>query len=155
MEQVDYISNLRKHIGTQPIIMCGANVIIIGADQKILLHHRTDRDLWGLPGGAMELGESTEETAVREVFEEVNLRCRDLELFNVYSGKDFYYQYPDGNEVYNVTVTYLCRDFEGEIAVDKSEGDEARFFALDDIPQNISPPIIPILREYRCKFNRK
>lgn len=152
---MDYISNLRKHIGTQPIIMCGANVIMINDDMEILLHHRTDRDMWGLPGGAMELGESVEETAIREVFEEVNLLCRNLELFNVYSGNDFYYQYPDGNEVYNVTVTYLCRDFEGEIVVDKSEGHEARFFGLDDLPQKMSPTIIPIVRDYSYKFSRK
>ncbi|GAB6108277.1 NUDIX domain-containing protein [Fusibacter bizertensis] len=60
---MDYISNLRRHIGTQPIIMCGANVIIINEKDEILLHHRTDQDWWGLPGGAMELGESMEETA--------------------------------------------------------------------------------------------
>lgn len=73
-----YIEDLRKSIGSRPIIMVGANVILVNARGQILLHHRTDRDWWGLPGGAMELGESLEDTARREVFEEVNLQCGEL-----------------------------------------------------------------------------
>ncbi len=145
---MDYISNLRKYIGTQPIIMCGANVILVNAHNEILLHHRTDRDWWGLPGGAMELGESLEETARREVFEEVNLHCKSLELFNVYSGKSLYYKYPDGNEVYNVTASYICRNYSGNIEVEKTEGRDARFFKLNELPPNISAPVRPIISDY-------
>jgi 8-oxo-dGTP pyrophosphatase MutT (NUDIX family) len=110
----DYIGDLRKLIGTTPIIMCGANVILLNEKDEILLHHRVDKDWWGLPGGAMELGESLEEAASREVFEEVGLTCRNMKLFNVYSGKELYYKYPDGNEVYNVTATYICKDYTGK-----------------------------------------
>lgn len=145
---MDYISNLRKYIGTQPIIMCGANVILINAHDEILLHHRTDRDWWGLPGGAMELGESLEDTARREVFEEINLECLELELFNVYSGRDLYYKYPDGNEVYNVTATYLCKVYRGDIKVEKTEGRAAKFFKISELPSNISSPVLPIIRAY-------
>lgn len=97
----------------------------------------------------MELGESLEETAIREMFEETNLRCQNLKLFNVYSGKALYYKYPDGNEVYNVTATYLCNDYTGEIVVEKTEGRDARFFDLDAIPMNLSSTIECILEEYR------
>jgi 8-oxo-dGTP pyrophosphatase MutT (NUDIX family) len=145
---MDYISSLRKHIGTQPIIMCGACVIIVNEKSEILLHHRTDRDWWGLPGGAMELKESLEDTARREVFEEINLICGDLQLLNVYSGPELYHKYPDGNEVYNVTAAYICHDFSGEIKVEKSEGRAARFYSINELPSNLSNPIIPILNDY-------
>jgi ADP-ribose pyrophosphatase YjhB (NUDIX family) len=148
MGQMDYIGDLRKLIGTRPIIMTGSNVIIVNSENQILMHHRTDRDWWGLPGGAMELGETLEDTARREVFEETNIRCGALELFNVYSGTDFYNKYPDGNEVYNVTVTYICKEYSGEIIVEETEGRDAKFFSLDDIPLNLSTPIKPILKEY-------
>ncbi|MCH4886277.1 NUDIX domain-containing protein [Acidaminobacter sp. JC074] len=151
---MDYIGNLRKYIGTQPIIMCGANVIIENEHGLILLHHRTDRDWWGLPGGAMELGESLEETAKREVFEEVNLNCNMLKLFNVYSGQELYYKYPDGNEVYNVTTTYISDDYSGEITVEKTEGRDARFFDIDEIPKNLSSTITCILGDY-LEYRRK
>ena len=144
----NYIEDLRKIIGTRPIIMCGANVIILDKNNRILLHHRIDNDMWGLPGGAMELKESLEDTAIREAKEEVGLLCKGLNIFNIYSGENLYYKYPDGNEVYNVTATYICKDFEGEIVVDKSEGKDARFFEIDNIPKKISPPIRCIIDDF-------
>ncbi|WP_406241993.1 NUDIX hydrolase [Tissierella carlieri] len=149
----DYIGDLRKLIGTRPIIMCGANVILLNDQDQILLHHRIDRDWWGLPGGAMELGESLEQTASREVLEEVGLVCGELKLFNVYSDEKLYYKYPDGNEVYNVTTTYLCNDYSGEIVVDLSEGRDARFFPLDNIPSNLSSTIKEIVEEFLLKYH--
>lgn len=144
---MDYIANLRKHIGTQPIIMCGANVIIVNYNKQILLHRRTDEDCWGLPGGIMEIGETLEETAKRGVKEEINIDCHNLKLFNVYSGKELYYKYPDGNEVYNVTTTYICTSYSGIIKVEE-EGGEAKFFNIEDIPNNLSAPIEGIIKEY-------
>jgi NADH pyrophosphatase NudC (nudix superfamily) len=103
----------------------------------------------------MEIGESLEETAIREANEEVGLICRNLRLFNVYSGKKLYYKYPNDDEVYNVTATYICKDFSGQIVVDKTEGKDAKFFSVNDIPEKISPPIRVIIDDFtevhRCK----
>lgn len=148
----DYIGNLRKLIGTRPIIMCGANVILLNEKEQILLHHRVDRDWWGLPGGAMELGESLEQTASREVFEEIGITCGEMKLLNIYSGEELYYKYPDGNEVYNVTATYICKDYSGEIVVDLVEGRDAKFFSLNNIPSNLSSPIKGIIEEFILKY---
>jgi 8-oxo-dGTP pyrophosphatase MutT (NUDIX family) len=148
----DYIWELRKVIGTRPIIMCGANTIILDEIGRILLHHRTDNDTWGLPGGVMELGESLEEAAIRETNEEVGLSCANLKLFNIYSGKDLYYKYPDGNEVYNVTATYICKDYSGQIVVDKTEGKDARFFKINEIPNKISPPVKVIIDDFILNY---
>ena len=133
--------------------MCGANVILLNEKDHILMHHRVDRDWWGLPGGAMELGESLEQTACREVFEEVGLVCNKLKLFNIYSGSELYYKYPDGNEVYNVTATYICKDYSGEIVVDLHEGRDARFFSLDSLPNNLSSTIKCIIKEFTSCFD--
>lgn len=145
---MDYMGNLRKLVGKQPLIMVGANVIVENAQGQILMHHRTDKDWWGLPGGGMELGESLEETAIREVHEEVNLNVDELKLFNVYSGQDLHYIYPDGNEVYNVTATYICQSYEGDIIVEKTEGRDAKFFDIDQLPTNLSSTIVRILDDY-------
>jgi hypothetical protein len=53
----DYIRELRSLVGTRPLILVGAVVIIQNENQQILLQHRKDGD-WGLPGGLMEPGES-------------------------------------------------------------------------------------------------
>jgi len=63
------------------------------------------------------------------------------------------YIYPDGNEVYNVTTTYIFKDFSGEIIVDLSEGIDARFFSFDKIPSNLSSTIKEITEEFLLKYN--
>jgi 8-oxo-dGTP pyrophosphatase MutT (NUDIX family) len=150
----DYIRELRKLIGTRPIIMCGANVVILDNSGKILLHHRVDNDSWDLPGGAMEIGESLEETAIREANEELGLACKRLKLFNIYSGEKLYYKYPNGDEVYNVTATYICKDFSGQIVVDESEGKDAKFFNINDIPERISPPVRMIIDDFILDYQK-
>lgn len=65
----NYIMELRKLVGTRLLIMSGACVLLCN-EQQLLLQRRTDNGCWGLPGGSMELGETLEEVAKRELFEE-------------------------------------------------------------------------------------
>ncbi len=65
----NYIVELRKVIGNRPLIACSACVIVVDDAERILLQRRTDNGLWGLPGGAMEIGETLEQTARREAYE--------------------------------------------------------------------------------------
>lgn len=53
-----YISELRKTIGSRPIISVGATVLVTNNQQEVLFQHRSDTHDWGLPGGSMELGET-------------------------------------------------------------------------------------------------
>lgn len=69
---MSYIGQMRKYIGHQPMLSAGATVVVI-KDNRILLNLRSDTNTWGIPGGAIELGESLEETATRELKEETNL----------------------------------------------------------------------------------
>jgi 8-oxo-dGTP pyrophosphatase MutT (NUDIX family) len=148
----EYVTEMRKLIGTRPLLLCGPAVILLDAQGRILLHHRTDNHTWALPGGSMELGETLEHCAVREAQEEVGLTCHSLDLFGVYSGPELYYRYPNGDELYNVTTVYLCRDFSGTITVDPTEGSDAAFFAIKDIPSEISPPIRPVIEDFLRRY---
>ena len=149
----DYYGELRDLVGPRPLVLCGANVILVDGHGRVLLHHRTENDTWGLPGGVTELGKRSEETAAREVREEVSLTCHKLTLFGVYSGPELYYRYPNGDEVHNVTVSYLCRDFSGKIEVDPTEGKAAAFFAIDALPSDISPPARPIIEDFVRRYD--
>ena len=150
-----YIMDLRKIVGSSPLIMAGACVIVLNKDKRILLQLRKDNNCWGLAGGSLEMGESLEQVAKRELFEETGLVANKLELFNVYSGEKFYYKYPHGDEVYNVVTAYICNDFEGVLKKEESEVQELYFFHFNEIPSNISPPDLPIIQEYiqKCFFN--
>ena len=86
------------------IIVTGG-ALIKDSNGRILLQKRSDYGDWGLRGGAMEPGESIEETMIREVKEETGISIKEYTFLSVYSGKRMLYKYPDGNEV--VFVMFL------------------------------------------------
>jgi ADP-ribose pyrophosphatase YjhB (NUDIX family) len=67
----DYLRWLRQRVGHERIILNFAVCAVFDAAGRVLLQRRGDREkpVWGFPGGAVELGESMDEAAVREVRE--------------------------------------------------------------------------------------
>ena len=109
-------------VGTRPLILVGAVVIIPDARGAMLMERRRHPPgRWGLPGGLMELGESAEETARREVCEETGLTVGELKLEGVYSGPGQYLQAANGDEIHCVTIAYSSRDISGALQADPSE----------------------------------
>jgi 8-oxo-dGTP pyrophosphatase MutT (NUDIX family) len=154
---MDYILQLRQFIGHRPILMVGAAILVVDAQERLLLMKRSDSGLWGPPGGSTEPGERVEEAAKRETLEETGLEIGEMSLFNVFSGPELYYKYPNGDEVYNVTIVYLSRDFRSrsgdllQTVIIDHEHTEYRWFARDEIPasEQISPPIVPVIEQYK------
>lgn len=146
-----YIMDLRKDLKNhnRVLIMCSSGVIIINCYGKILLQQRTDNLKWGLPGGSIELGESFEEAAKREVFEEVNLKVNTLKLFNIYSGKECHHIYPNGDEIYNASAVFITNDYSGDLKADIKETKSAVFFDKNNFPHtnNINPPDRIIIKD--------
>lgn len=106
---MSYLSELRKIVGNRPLLSAGATVLVI-KDRKILLNLRSDTETWGIPGGALELGECLEETAYRELKEETGLSAERMTLLTVLSGKDFYFEYPNGDKLYSVVSLFLAEN---------------------------------------------
>ena len=73
--------------------------------------------------------------------EETGLMAHDLELFGVFSGKDLHYIYPNGDEVSNIDIVFLCTNYSGTLTCQKGEVDDLQFFSIENIPDNISPPV--------------
>lgn len=144
---------LRKLVGSRPLMLCGATVVVFDENQRVLMLRRTDNGKWVFPGGSIELGERLEEAARREVFEEAGIRVGELELLNVFSGEAMYYKYPNGDEVYIVDVVYCTREFSGPICIN-DESSECAFFAVEDIPTDVSPPQQPVVEFLRIRFRR-
>lgn len=133
-----YIMEMRKYVGHAPIMSCSCGVIIENAEGEILLQKRRDNGSWALIGGAMEMGETFEEAAKREVKEESGLSVGKLEIFKLCSGRDCIIEYPNGDVTFGPGIIFLTKEYEGEIVGDPEEVIEHRFFKKTDIPENLN-----------------
>lgn len=130
-----YISNLRTRIGHEPIISVGSTVLIFNNKNELLLNLRSDSNDWGIPGGGKEINETLEECAIRELKEETNLDTNDLELVTILSGKDYYYKYPNDDEVDCVITLFQVKNYSGELNINDGESKKLEFFSLDNLPK--------------------
>ncbi len=134
-----YVEELRKLIGNRCIILNGSVVIIRDKNNKLLLQQRTHpKGKWNFPGGLMELGESTVETAKREVFEETNLIVDDLKLIGVYSGKNHLCSAKNGDQWYVVTTAYTTNNFKGTLKINDDESERLEWFSIQNIPEEMA-----------------
>ena len=144
-----YIQEMRKLVGHRTIIQCAASVICVDELGRALLGKRTDNHLWGYSGGSAEIDERAEDCARRELLEEMGLTAEKLEFFFLNSGPETHYIYPNGDEVSNFEIIYLCRSWRGEPRAADGEMEELRFFAPEEIDMNqISPPIRPVMAAF-------
>ena len=146
-----YIMDLRKIVGHRTLLQVGASVIVEDEQGRVLLQKRTDNHCWGYPGGSTELDERVEDAAARELLEETGLIAQKLELFGVFSGKELHYIYPNGDEVSNVDIVFLCKAYSGQLRRDEEETEELRFFEAGKLPEMLSPPIVIPLRAWEKK----
>ncbi len=151
----NYIKTIRRFVGKRPVIQCGASVIVVTEDKRVLLQRRADNGLWGYHGGAVEIDEDVRLAAVRELYEETGITAKSLELFDVFSGPDMHHVYPNGDEVSNIDIVFICREFEGDIRPQKSEVLELKFFRLENIPIDITPPNVrPLIAFIKAENER-
>jgi len=143
-----YIEDLREIIGNRPLILVGAVVGVIDAHGKILLQKRPE-GIWGLPGGLLELEESAEEAARREVLEETGVEIGQLQLVNVFSGRQYFRKLANGDEFYPVTIAYISKDIKSStIRIDGEESIDAGFFDIRNLPEQTSPLVRMMVQQY-------
>jgi len=126
--------DLRKLIGNDPLIGVGATTLVFNDKKELLLNLRKDTNTWGIPGGSMELYETIEETAIRELKEETGICAEELELVTVLSGKDFYFEYPNGDKMCTVIVLFKVLNYNGTMKVSDTESKALKFFPLTNLP---------------------
>lgn len=145
----DYIMNLRKIVGHRTLIQVGASVIVEDEQGRILLQKRADHHNWGYSGGSIEIDEKSEDAAKRELFEETGLIAQELELLGVYSGAEMHNTYPNGDDVSNIDIVYICRKYSGTLKMQESEIENLCFFKVDEIPDNIFSPNLPAIEDWK------
>lgn len=134
-----YIEEIRRKIGHDRLLVVGAGVFV-HQDRRVLLTRRADNGMWCMPGGGVEPGECVEMAARRELFEETGLIAGELTLLGVFSGEGMDYTYPNGDMVSIVAVDFVCAEHTGTLRPQAGEVTEARWFDVDALPEDISPP---------------
>lgn len=128
----DYIRWIRERVGREPIFLNFAAAFILNDQGQILLQKRSDAHAWGLPGGAMELGESAEQAMKREVLEETGLHVEAESFLGVYTR--YFQEYPSGDQVQSIALFFICSIVDGELAADNDETLDLQFFPLKEAP---------------------
>ncbi|WP_421617051.1 NUDIX hydrolase [Brevibacillus sp. TJ4] len=141
----DYIKTMRKRIGHETLLTVGCGAIIEDHAGRILLQQK--KDIWGIPGGLLEIGETLEETVKREVLEETSLIIYQPTLFGIYSGKNGFAQYANGDKVFSVQIIFHVTKYEGSIQANE-ESTWLQFTHRRDIPENLNPHQAPFIRDW-------
>jgi mutator protein MutT len=131
----DYYKQLRQKIGTQLIFNPSAVAIIRNENGEILFQHPSlDSEIWSLPAGAIELGETPADAVKREVYEESGLHVTPNKLVGVFGGEDFRFTYPDGNQVEYLIFVFECIVEGGELEAVDGESSELKYFPAPSMP---------------------
>ena len=141
---MDYIHELRKQIGPRKIILNCAGTLIV-RDGKILFQRRTDNGQWGLIGGLLEMNETYEQAALREIREETGLEVKLESFLGIFHNHDMVWS--NGDAAHVIAAMYTASVISGEPRID-SESYELRFFGKDEIPPLFAEDHIAALDAY-------
>lgn len=141
---MDYIHELRKAIGPRKIILNSAGALII-RDNKILFQRRTDNGQWGLIGGLVEMNETYEEAAIREIREETGLEVRLDSFLGIFHNHNM--AWSNGDAAHVISAMFTASIISGEPRTDE-ESYELRFFARDEIPHLFAEDHIAAINAY-------
>ncbi|GBE20913.1 MAG TPA: NUDIX domain-containing protein [Actinobacteria bacterium] len=129
-------------------VVPAASAVVTDEDGRLLLGKRTDNNLWTIPGGTMEPGETIADTAVREVKEETGIDVEVVSLVGIYSNPHHVVEYSDGEVRQQFSVCFACRRIRGEVAT-SDETSEVGYFSPDEIEaMDIHPSIRLRIRHF-------
>ncbi len=136
---MDYYQKLLQMAGSEPVILTGAAGAVVREGKILLVRRHNLSRSWGIPGGVQELGETIQETAWREILEEVGLDLQVGSLIGVYSGPQWNIHLDSGGLIQQMTLFFQMQGVIDEICIQESEVADWGFFAPEEIPENTMP----------------
>ncbi|MET9382803.1 NUDIX domain-containing protein [Streptomyces sp. NPDC002928] len=120
-----------------------ASAVVVDDAGRILLQRRTDNDMWALPGGAMNIGESLPDCAIRETHEETGYDVEIIGIVGTYTNPRHVFAYADGEVRQEFSICFLARPVAGQLAVSEESTDVAWFK-----PSEVDAlPMVPSIRK--------
>jgi 8-oxo-dGTP pyrophosphatase MutT (NUDIX family) len=138
-------------------VRSGVMVLVKDSEGRILLEQRSDCKLWGFPGGRIDAGETIEQSAAREVFEETGLKVRIVRLLGIYSDpKDGrIVRYPRSANTVQLVDTYVEAEVISGALKKSAESLDLRFFSRSELPAKeflVPAALRPISDYFKASF---
>jgi 8-oxo-dGTP pyrophosphatase MutT (NUDIX family) len=149
-EEKSYLDRMRELIGNRPLIVTAARAVIRDQEGRVLFIRRRDNGLWALPAGSQELGETIFDCLKREVKEETGLDVISATPMALYSYLPTVTAH--GTPCQLFIVQFLVGAWAGELVTETDETLDARFFGLDEPPEEIQDlyhEVLEDLRQYK------
>jgi 8-oxo-dGTP pyrophosphatase MutT (NUDIX family) len=144
----DYVRDLRRHIGTDLLLMPSVGALVYDAQGDVLLQQRSDNGRWSAPVGGMDPGETPADAVVREVWEETGVLVEPMRVLGVHGGPKFRNTHSNGDQTASVFLIFACRVVDDSgLSPDGHESLAVRFF-----PQAEALPLLSRLWQRRTGF---
>lgn len=113
MARVDYYNDPNAPKANS--IAVAVSAFIQDGEGRILMIRRTDNDLYSIPGGQLELGETLAQAAVREVREETGIECEVTGVIGLYSNPNHVIAYDDGEVRQEFSICFRANPCGGNL----------------------------------------
>ncbi|PLS30540.1 ADP-ribose pyrophosphatase [Bifidobacterium margollesii] len=160
MATPQFILDLRKKIGHDPLWLIGVSAYVEDADGRVLLGRRSDTGEWAMVYGINEPGEEPAVTVIREVKEETGVDCVPTELVSVKSSASMI-RYANGDQAMYMDHLFVCRLADGgnsQPFVGDDESLNVGWFSPDDLPQPLAATTVErmgYVREFRANGDHR
>ncbi|MDF7639011.1 NUDIX hydrolase [Lactobacillus sp. ESL0791] len=142
----DYITEIRKKVGHDPIILTFAGGILTNKNNEILLQKRADFNSWGLPGGALEFGETAEEACKREYLEETGLKVKVTSLLGVSTNQ--IQHYPNNDIAQAIVIAFIVKYLKKDEIKISPETLALKYFAQNELPSIFNQQHKKLIKNY-------
>jgi ADP-ribose pyrophosphatase YjhB (NUDIX family) len=137
MARIDYFNDPNAPKANS--IVPSVTAVALNEAGEVLLIHKTDNDLWALPGGGVDVGESVADAAVRETKEETGFDVEVTGLVGLYTNPAHVMAYDDGEVRQQFSICFTARIVGGELRT-SSESKEVAFVSQSKLDKlNIHP----------------
>ncbi|MFD9068914.1 NUDIX domain-containing protein [Streptomyces lasiicapitis] len=130
MGRIDYFRD--PNAPTANSVVPSVTAVVRDDAGRLLLIHKTDNDLWALPGGGHDIGERIGDTVVREVSEETGLDVEIDSIVGLYTDPEHVLAYDDGEVRQQFSICFRARPVGGSLRT-SSESKEVRWVHPTDL----------------------
>lgn len=139
MTRIDYYND--PNAPRPNSIAVAVSAFVLNDQGHLLMIRRTDNDLYAIPGGQLELGETLSQTAVREVKEETGIDIEVTDIVGLYSNPHHVMAYDDGEVRQEFSICFRARPTGGQLRT-SNESSEVMWVSRAALPRlNVHPSI--------------